>query len=429
MKFTSWGRIYESDAKLKILQQKFPLELDAHYLAIGSRRSYGDVGLNTNGYILSTQCLTYFTSFDAESGILECESGVILKQIQDVFIPRGWILPVTPGTQLITVGGAIANDVHGKNHHQRGSFGHYVKQIELQTSTQGRIICSREQHKDLFEATVGGVGLTGVILKAQIQLIRVPSPYVKVESIAFTGVQEFLTLTHQSNQVWEYTVSWIDCLSGKNVKGIFMRANHVKLDEINHIKLPFKKTFSIPFKPSFSCVNKLSLKTFNWWYYHTKKSSKTVVQHFYQFQYPLDGIDNWNVLYGDKGFYQYQCVIPWEFATEAIEHLLELIQHYQQGSFLVVLKAFGDQLSEGLLSFPLPGVTLALDFPNQGQTTLDLFKKMDEIVVKYKGRLYLAKDHRMPKDIFMQTYLNISEFEKFRDPQISSDLAKRLFGN
>lgn len=426
----SWGKLYPSECELQFLDRyrlEYGLENGKKYLVQGSARSYGDVCLNTHHTIIKSSNLNFFKNFDAENGILICEAGVILKDIQDTFFPKGWMLPVSPGTQLITVGGAIANDIHGKNHHIRGNFGHHVLQLSLLRSDGQIYSCSRTENSELFRATIGGIGLTGIILSAKIKLMSVSSPFLQVEYLTFRGISEFLRINSESENKFEYTVSWIDCLSGKNVRGVFIRANHI-IDQINltHVKKQQKK---ILITPPISCINTLSLKLFNQFYYHlnAQKKGKKNQQHFYDFQYPLDSIENWNVLYGKKGFYQYQCVIPLSTAQDAIEKMLELIAKSQQGSFLVVLKAFGDIKNEGMLSFPISGITLALDFPNLGDKTLKLFKQLDQIVLDNLGRLYLAKDARMDRTFFLQTYPQVFEFEKFRDPAISSDMALRLF--
>jgi len=352
----------------------------------------------------------------------------LLKDIQDTFIPQGWMLPVTPGTQLISVGGAIANDIHGKNHHVRGNFGHHVVAFELLRSDLRIIQCSRHENAALFFATLGGIGLTGLILRVKIQLLPLQSDLLDVEYLNFRGVSEFIDLAKQSES-WEYTVAWIDCLSGKNVRGIFMRANHQCISESKTHLVPLKnKTKKILFTPAISCINLLSLKAFNHLYYQVNKTPRVIQQHLYQFQYPLDAIANWNVLYGRKGFYQYQCVIPMQCAKDAIEEILELIYGAQQGSFLVVLKSFGAIQSEGMLSFPMEGLTLALDFPNLGEKTLALFKKLDQVVAQAKGHLYLAKDARMSSELFFATYPQAENFKNYRDPAIASDMSKRLFG-
>lgn len=430
MHVSSWGRLYSSDTTISFLERdrcSMIFDQVKPLLIRGQGRSYGDVGLLSHANTILTQSYRYFKSFDPETGILVCESGVLLKDIQDTFIPQGWMLAVTPGTQLISVGGAIANDIHGKNHHIRGNFGHHILEIELLRSDLSILVCSRKQNAELFYATLGGIGLTGVILSVKIQLLSIHSEQLDVEYLNFRGISEFLAVA-QASEAWEYTVSWIDCLSGKNVRGIFMRANH-QLHRVGHDKLiPVKATKSLPFTPPISCINLLSLKAFNYLYYHRNKTPRRVQQHLYQFQYPLDAITNWNVLYGQKGFYQYQCVIPHEQAQAAIEDLLEIIHQAQQGSFLVVLKNFGKIKSEGMLSFPMQGLTLALDFPNLGEKTLQLFEKLDAVVIQAKGRLYLAKDARMSQEMFFETYPEAKTFEQYRDPEISSDMSKRLFG-
>lgn len=431
MHLSSWGRLYQSKTTISFLEREHPssvFQQQSSILVQGQGRSYGDVCLTSDAHTVLTHGYRYFKSFDPETGVLICESGVLLKEIQDTFIPQGWMLAVTPGTQLISVGGAIANDIHGKNHHVRGNFGHHVLEIELLRSDFQRIICSREHNAEFFYATVGGIGLTGVILTVKIQLLAIQSAHLYVEYLNFKGIAEFLSLAKQSD-VWEYTVSWIDCLSGKNVRGIFMRANHQQEHLPNQLTvIPTKATKTLPFTPSISCINLLSLKAFNQFYYYLNQKPRSVKQHLYQFQYPLDGISNWNVLYGKKGFYQYQCVVPYEHAQAAIEDMLDIIHQAQQGSFLVVLKAFGDLPSEGLLSFPTQGLTLALDFPNLGEKTLQLFEKLDAVVSQAKGRLYLAKDARMSQKMFFESYQHAKKFEQYRDPAISSDMSKRLFG-
>lgn len=423
----SWGRIYKSECEVKVINEfdfnKF-LKNNKFFLPQGEMRSYGDVCLNTNGLVLKTLDLSSFLDFDPITGILNCESGVVLKEIQDTFLSRGWMLAVTPGTQLITVGGAIANDIHGKNHHKYGNFSHHILELKLLRSSGEVLTCSRQENSDFFYATIGGIGLTGIILSAKIKLLPIESLFLKVEHIPFIGIDNFINLNNLSKDNWDYTVAWIDCLSGKKFKGIFIRANHTNDVGINSMD---KKKIKIPYNFSFSLINNFSLKLFNKLYYNAKKIKKESIQDLYNFLYPLDGILNWNLLYGKKGFYQYQCVFPFDTAAEAIEQMLDLIYLAQQGSFLVVLKAFGNIDSEGMLSFPMEGITLALDFPNLGEKTLNLLNKMDEIISKNNGRIYLAKDIRMGRDLFYKTYPNAIDFQKFRDPLISSDMALRLF--
>lgn len=395
-------------------------------LAYGNGRSYGDVCLNPEGGLWLTSSLNKFINFNQDSGLISCESGMLLKDIQSLAIPNGWILPVTPGTQQITVGGAIANDIHGKNHHVRGSFGNHIKRIKLLRTDGSSVECSREVESELFSATIGGLGLTGVIIEVEIQLARVSGPWLETERIPYEGVEEFLSLADSSESGWEYTVSWIDCLSGKKARGIFMRANHSQNnydEKINHREL------KIPMTPPFSLVNKMTLKPFNY-VYRKLQESKTGPDHahYASFFYPLDNLAGWNKMYGPSGFYQYQSVVPREFGSEAIEDMLDAISKSGIGSFLAVLKTFGSPESIGMLSFPKPGITLALDFPNQGDKTLKLFDQLDTIIREARGRLYPAKDARMSRIMFEDGYPRFDEFLVYRDAGVSSAFSRRVMG-
>jgi FAD/FMN-containing dehydrogenase len=365
-------------------------------------------------------------AFDQDTGVLNCEAGVSLKDIQQTAVPKGWMLPITPGSQFVTVGGAIANDVHGKNHHVMGSFGHFVRKIKL-LRTSGEVIdCSPQQNEQLFSATLGGIGLTGIILQAELQLRSVTGPWLNSETIAFENIDEFFALTEQSESEWEYTVSWIDCVAGAGGRGLFMRANHTDAER-PAVKPTIAK--NMPFVPPISLVNRLSLRPFNKLYYWlSKQTTQPSITHYQPFFYPLDNLENWNRMYGPKGFYQYQSVVPLQFGREATIQMLKAIAESGQGSFLAVLKTFSKKASLGMLGFPMEGVTLALDFPNQGQATLGLFNRLDVIVREAKGRIYLAKDARMPREMFAEGYPLLSNFLKFRDPGISSQMSRRLMG-
>lgn len=395
-------------------------------IAYGMGRSYGDVCLNPAGTIWRTAGLDHFLSFDEVAGVLVCEAGVLLVDIQRLLIPRGWILPVTPGTQMITVGGAIANDVHGKNHHIFGSFGDHIKQLTL-VRTNGEIIqCGPDQNVDWFAATVGGVGLTGVITHAVIQMRRVASSWLDAETIPYSNLDEFFRLADESEIAWEHTVSWIDCISSVG-RGLFMRGNPIA---INGRPEPIRRKFTVPFVPPISLVNQLSLRSFNMSYFHLKKwFARRDILHYESFFYPLDNLLEWNRIYGPSGFFQYQSVIPREHGQDAVQAMLKEISRAASGSFLAVLKTFGNRQSMGMLSFPRPGVTLALDFPNHGEPTHKLFARLDAIVSEAKGRLYLAKDARMPRELFESGYPRLAEFMKYRDSGISSGLSRRLMGS
>jgi len=428
---SSWGRLSNDQHHVMALndlinaKNQIPLHASEFGLPYGMGRSYGDVGLNPDGLLWLTSGLNHFIAFDENTGLLSCESGVLLRDIQRLFIPRGWILPVTPGTQMVTVGGAIANDIHGKNHHAYGSFGDHVKYIKMMR-TDGQVIeFGPNLNPEWFAATVGGLGLTGVILQAQIQLKPTSGPWLDTETIPYTNLAEFFELADSSEQDWEHTVSWIDCLSGGG-KGIFMRAN----PSTSMKTVMAKKTKKMPFTPPISLVNQFSLKPFNFAYYNLQKyRSGKGVAHYEPFFYPLDKLLEWNRMYGPKGFFQYQSVIPREVGYDATKAMLHEIEKANAGSFLAVLKTFGNRQSIGMLSFPQPGVTLALDFPNHGDRTLKLFERLDSIVEEAKGRIYPAKDARMPRELFEAGYPQLQAFQQYRDPNISSALSRRLMGS
>lgn len=425
---SSWGRLAAPQHELCVLDDRRDLAAQIASplpgLAYGMGRSYGDVCLNPEGALWQTRALDRLIAFDPHGGRLVCEPGVLLRDIQRLMMPRGWALPVTPGTQIVTVGGAIANDVHGKNHHVRGSFGDHVASLTLLRTDGSRIVCGPHQHQDWFAATVGGVGLTGLVVQAELQLQRVPGPWLDTESIPYGDLDEFFHLADASEGSWEYTVSWIDCLSRKG-RGIFMRANPVSSDA----PAPAPHQRSMPFTPPVSAVNKLSLSLFNEAYYRVHQwRAGPGRAHYQSFFYPLDNLLEWNRMYGPRGFYQYQCVVPREAGKEAIGAMLEAIRRDGNGSFLAVLKTFGERTAPGMLSFARPGVTLALDFPNRRGTEA-LFARLDAIVGEAGGRIYMAKDARMPRALFEAGYPRLAEFLPYRDPGISSALSRRLMGS
>jgi FAD/FMN-containing dehydrogenase len=424
---SSWGRLGALLHDLMPLNHGNNLNSDQANkgLAFGNGRSYGDVCLNPEGVLWTTQGLDRYIAFDIAEGLLTCEAGVLLRDIQRLIVPHGWMLPVTPGTQLITVGGAIANDVHGKNHHVKGSFGDHVQRLHLLRTDGELIICGPTEQVSWFQATVGGMGLTGVISQATLQLRRVGGPWLETENEPFTNLSDFFDLADASEANWEHTVSWIDCLN-QNGRGVFMRGNHVN---VHNGSLPKSGTLNVPFIPPVSLVNTLSLRPFNWIYYKLQARKRVPsLTHYEPFFHPLDNVNNWNRIYGPHGFYQYQSVIPRSNGKEAVLEMLKTISKSGEGSFLAVLKTFGNQESQGMMSFPMPGVTLALDFPNKGAKTQALLRSLDDIVRFSRGRIYAAKDACMPRDLFEQGYPRLNEFLKYRDPGISSAMARRLMG-
>jgi FAD/FMN-containing dehydrogenase len=395
-------------------------------LPFGNGRSYGDVCLNPGGTLWSTRGLDRFIAFDAESGVVECEAGVLLGEIIDVLLPRGWFLPVAPGTRFVSVGGAIANDVHGKGHHRTGSFGDQLLSLQL-ARTDGQVIeCSADTNADWLRATVGGLGLTGVITRARLQLRRVPGPWLDADAQPFDSLEEFFTLSNAAAAGFEYAVSWIDCAAGGRGRGVFFRANHSDCSE----PLKPRNARTVPLVPPVSLVNRLSLRAFNAAYFglHQFRQGRRK-QDYRAFFFPLDNLLEWNRIYGPRGFFQYQSVVPPGTQLDATRAMLDEIARSRMGSFLAVLKTFGDRPAPGLLSFPMAGTTLALDFPNHGDATLALFQRLDAIVLAAGGRLYPAKDARMPRAMFEAGYPRLPEFLRFRDPGISSSLSRRLLGS
>ncbi|WP_027014185.1 FAD-binding oxidoreductase [Comamonas composti] len=430
-KVSSWGRLSADLHHVEVLSNPCSVASQVgrgpHLgIAHGMGRSYGDVALNREGTLWMTTGLDHFMAFDAVCGRLVCEAGVLLRDIQKMALPRGWMLPVTPGTQLVTVGGAIANDVHGKNHHVLGSFGDHVQSLTL-VRTDGELIhCGPDVRADWFAATVGGLGLTGVITQAEIQLRKVAGPWLDTETIAYADLDAFFGLADGSEAGWEHTVSWIDCIAGGGGRGLFMRANPA---DPGPLPEPGGRKLSMPVVPPVSLVNRLTLRPFNMSYFHLNKwRAKRALAHYEPFFYPLDNVQAWNRMYGPKGFFQYQSVVPRDIGQDAVQAMLKEIARSGDGSFLAVLKTFGDRQPVGMLSFPQPGVTLALDFPNNGSRTHRLLERLDAIVREARGRIYPAKDARMPRELFEAGYPRLSEFMKYRDPKISSDLSRRLMG-
>jgi FAD/FMN-containing dehydrogenase len=427
---SSWGNVFPSEHEVFRLGSRhdaFPdIASCTSILPYGNGRSYGDSCLNVGAAVLVTRSLDRFIAFDVNNGILTCESGVLLADILRFAVPRGWFVPVTPGTWFVTVGGAIANDVHGKNHHLAGTFSRHIHSFELLRSDGTRRLCTPDNNADWFAATAGGLGLTGVITWAQIQLRRIPGPVMNVESIRFGNLDEFMALCADSDRDYEYTVAWVDCLgTGKNRgRGIFQRANHAQLQAPEPAR---GRRLAVPFTPPFSLVNFVTLRLMNTAYYRRQLAQrKRHLQRYESFFYPLDNVLHWNRAYGPRGFYQYQCVIPTESGRDAVAALLEAIARSGQGSFLAVLKVFGAARSPGLLSFPRAGITLALDFPNRGERLEKLFKSLDSIVQTAGGRLYPAKDGRMPGTLFRSGYPRWEEFARFIDPRCSSSFWRRV---
>lgn len=423
----SWGRWPPpQDQRLLPLQRRDqPLpSTSGSSLAYGQGRSYGDSCLNQGGTLLLTRGLDRFMRFDAETGILACEAGVTLGEVLEIALPRGWFLPVTPGTRFATIGGAIANDVHGKNHHRAGSFGDHVRAFELLRSDGSRQ--TLVPGDALFAATVGGLGLTGVVTWAELQLQRVAGPWMQVESLRFDRLDDFFALSAESGDSHEYTVAWIDCLAqGASLgRGHFLRANHAAPGTTGQRP---GAGLAMPLTPPLSLVNRLTLRPFNTLYYHRQRARlRQSVQHYAPYFYPLDGIRDWNRMYGPKGFLQHQCVLPPAHARAGVAALLAEIARSGQGSFLAVLKEFGDRPAPGLMSFARPGTTLALDFPRRDAGVFALLDRLDVIVVEAGGAIYPAKDARMSPAAFRRGQPRLEQFLPHLDPGFSSSFWRRV---
>lgn len=391
-------------------------------LAYGAGRSYGDVCLAASGRLIDTRPLDRFIKFDPENGTLTAEAGVRLRDILALIIPRGWFLPVVPGTQEVTLGGAIANDVHGKNHHHKGTFGRHLIDLDLWRSDRGPLHCSPRENSELFGATIGGLGLTGVITSASIRLMPLGSSRLESRSIPFARLSEFFSLSDELDGKYEYTAAWLDCQSAAG-RGVFTAGRHSR-DEYR--EFDEGRRLSVPFTLPFSAVNRLTLPLLNrGWYWLNREAKASGGGSYRPFLFPLDGIGRWNRLYGRRGFQQYQCVIPRDNAQSALEELVRLIARSGTGSFLSVLKRCGSLASPGLLSFPLEGTSLALDFP-QGSSLASLFAKLDHLVSEAGGRLYPAKDAHMPAALFQQAYPAWETLESLRDPALLSAFWSRV---
>jgi decaprenylphospho-beta-D-ribofuranose 2-oxidase len=435
---TNWGKYpaVESDEENFTFaeQLKELIAKDQSFIARGNGRCYGDASLA--GRTISTLKYDKILSFDSSKGIFECQSGITLDQILKVIIPKGWFLPVTPGTKFITIGGAVASDVHGKNHHVDGSFSNYIAELDVILVNNQIITCSPAEYTDLFEATCGGMGLTGVITRVKFALKKIETSFIRQKQVRADSLEELISLIEKYNQ-YTYSVAWIDCFKkGKHFgRSKLILGEHAELKDLNDqqkkdpLISPRKIQVTFPFTLPYWVLNTFTVQMFNFLYFikNFKKEVNTVVA-YEPFFYPLDAILHWNRLYGKRGFIQYQFVIPLDAKIGLIE-ILKRISDERLGSFLTVLKVFGKQ--ESLISFPKEGYTLALDFPLR-KGLLGFLDELDQIVIKYGGRLYMSKDARMKPEVLKNGY---PELEKFKnivkkynpDGKIRSIQSDRLF--
>jgi FAD/FMN-containing dehydrogenase len=413
MIFSSWGMYPKIKSSVFRFQKeeslKCIIETQSALIPRGNGRSYGDSALSN--HIIDVRPHDYFESFDDDNGLLHVQAGVLLSEILEAFVPRGWFLKVTPGSKLITIGGAIASDVHGKNHHVEGCFSESIKEFSIMLADGEVITCSKEGTPELFRATCGGMGLTGVILDAKIYLKKINSKYIDQTTIKTQNLKETFEAFEEYQHI-PYSVAWIDCLAkGAEIGKCLLMTGDFRDD--GQLDYKNKCNLAIPFNfPSFALAN-WSVRAFNWLYYWKVKDrvskQKVDIDTFF---YPLDSIAHWNRIYGKNGFTQYQFILPKEHSYEGLEEILKSISDSGKGSFLAVLKLYG-KANENYLSFPIKGYSLALDFKIE-KGLFDLLDKLDEIVVKFNGRIYLTKDVRVSKEVFEQGYPQVETFRKFR---------------
>jgi FAD/FMN-containing dehydrogenase len=427
----SWGNYPKVEHAAVVAQPWRHLALpraEGTLLPGGLARSYGDSCLNEGGTLLTTARLDHLIAFDRARGVLRCEAGIALAQILEIVVPAGWFLPVVPGTAFVTVGGAIANDVHGKNHHAAGSFGHHVRRFELLRSDGARLACSPGENAALFRATIGGLGLTGLVTWAELQLRPVLCAAFDVETIRMENLEHFFALSEETRAGYEFSVAWIDALAqgGDIGRGIFMRANHASQGPASG-DAGAKPKLAVPFDLPAATLNRHSVGLFNALYRSRASSQwKKSREPYGKYLFPLDGIRHWNRMYGKPGFVQHQSVVPRADASARLTEMLAAIAERGEASFLTVLKVFGDQPPAGMLSFARPGVTLALDLPMRGQATLDLLERLDAVVRDAGGAIYPAKDARMSPQTFRASFPNLREFEEHVDPAFSSSFWRRV---
>lgn len=419
----SWGRVFKgphtvttpaflSDARAALTG------CTRSTLALGAARSYGDVCLNGGNELVRTTALDRMIEADWSSGIVRAEAGLTLDALLRVAVPKGWFLPVSPGTKFVTLGGAVANDVHGKNHETAGTIGCHVRRIGLARSSGDVLELSESENSELFYATIGGLGLTGFILWVELSLKPIGSTDIEVETLAIADLDQFFRLAGDSAG-WEHTVAWVDCLAkGKALgRGLFMRGRHRPQGALRVHRGP---RLAVPFDAPSWLLNSATVRLFNLAYRHRPWVMGLQTVHYDPFFYPLNSIFGWNRLYGPRGFFQHQSVVPMHAAVGAMQRLLTLTGDYQQGSFLVVLNLFGERKSPGLLSFPMAGATLALDLPNRGDVTRKLLQATTDVVVEAGGRVYPAKDGTMSAEAFRCGYPEWPRLEALRDPKITT---------
>lgn len=412
MIISGWGRFPKFDCKVSSPQTRGEIAetlTTGSAIARGSGRAYGDSAINAHNTI-KMRWFDQYSDFDSKNGILSVSAGVQIRQIIDTFLPRGWFLPVTPGTSYVTVGGAIASDVHGKNHHLVGTFGQHVLECQIMLGSCEVITCSPKVNSDLFYATCGGMGLTGIIVSAKIQLTPIQSGLIRQKTLKAANIDELFDLI-EVNISSTYSVAWIDCLAKNDALGrsVLLLGEH---EGFGNLSVDMRQRLTLPFNFPGFMLNTWSINAFNRLYYNRAKHDDERLVALQDYFYPLDKMGSWNRLYGSMGFIQYQLVIPKQDGLENMRKILTKIVDCGEGSFLAVIKLFGGENSN-LLSFPMSGYTLSLDF-KISQNIIDLVNTLDEMVVGMGGRLYLTKDALMSAETFRRMYPKWEDFEAIR---------------
>jgi len=432
--FQSWGRYPKSEpAHIVGIQDRLSLPEfgggESAVLAYGQGRSYGDVCLNNGGTLLTTSALDRFIDFNPDTGLFRAEAGTTLADVLARTVPHGWFLPVSPGTKFVSLGGAVANDIHGKNHHVAGTFGRHVTKFELVRSSGERLICSPDSNVEMFGATIAGLGLTGFITWVEFQLKPIESDQIDVTTTRFRSLDEFLSLSAKANEESPYVVAWIDGLRSEG-RGLLMQGDHALAGSGTSLTsiLPTRKArLSAPFDAPEWLLNPLSIRAFNTAHFRKQLARvKRTRSHYDPYFYPLDTIRDWNRGYGTRGLLQYQCVVPFEDSNATVRDLLSRIAGSGAGSFLAVIKTFGDIPSPGMMSFSRPGITLALDFANKGEKTIRFFHSLDSTVREAGGAVYPAKDACMSGESFRAYFPRWEEFSTHIDPAFSSSFWRRV---
>jgi FAD/FMN-containing dehydrogenase len=409
---------------------------DRAVLARGAGRSYGDAALNADGTTVLMERLDRILSFDDRTGVVRCEAGVSMQDVLETFVPRGWFPWVTPGTKFVTIGGAVASDVHGKNHHRVGAFGSCVRSLVVVGASGEAVRCSPDHNRDLFQATLGGMGLTGIILEVEFALRRVETAYVVTRTFRARNLEEAIALLDQHDAAYDYSVAWVNGMAEGDRLGesIVSFGNHAAAAELGDrarghpLEVRTRHRLRVPVDLPSWAISGPAIRAFNALYFARSPGDGTSLADYDAFFYPLDLLHDWNRLYGRKGFVQYQCAVPAEGGPGMLRHVLEQCHRRQIPSALGVLKRFGPPGS--WLSFPIPGYTLSLDIPGHDHV-LGSLDELDQLVIQVGGRVNLAKDARLSASAFREMYADYPKWLAAKaavDPRnrFSSVLARRL---